>query len=143
MACSTPLIACRLLLMSCHSEGFHSVTRFDCHRLLPCQEAHKVTPAAVLDKLPAALCKGSAVDKRQALHPSPSELNMPAKIQGNVLVHLKFHCCYFSGKNTCRNSALSTSLDVLLYFSTSATEGGSPRYKPPCTSPERAIGSCC
>ena len=92
MACSTHVITCRVLLMSCRSKHFHSVTRLDCHRFLPCQEVHTVTPAAVLDKVTTALCKGSAVDKRQALHPSPSALKVPAtaKIQGDVLVHLNF-----------------------------------------------------
>ena len=77
---------------ACRSKHFHSVTRLDCHRFLPCQEVHTVTPAAVLDKVPSVLCKGSAVDKRQALHPSPSALKVPAtaKIQGDVLVHLNF-----------------------------------------------------
>ena len=45
-----------------------------------------MTLAAVPDSTYAALCKGSAVDKLHALHPSASDFALPAaaKIQGDV-----------------------------------------------------------
>ena len=49
-----------------------------------------MTLAAVPDSTYAALCKGSAVDKLHALHPSASDFALPAaaKIQGDATAHL-------------------------------------------------------
>ena len=173
IACSTPLIACPVHL-SCHdSKRIHVVTQSGWHRLPSCQKVLKVTPAAVPNSTPAALCKGSAVDKRQALHSSASDVAVPAaaKIQGDAIVHLVLvavisvaihvmQCMQEPGIssiwflllsfqwqymscNVCRNMALSATLDVPLFYPTSTYTARRPRYQPPFTSPTRAVGSCC